>query len=90
MKMDKAALGMAVLRILSGCLELTAAFVMIRLNDAAKALVVNSMLALVGPMVLISTTAIGIIGMSDKLSPTKLVWVLAGVACLLIGVLRKG
>jgi uncharacterized membrane protein len=88
--MDKAALSMALLRLLSGCLELTAAFVMIRLNDAAKALVVNSMLALVGPMVLISTTAIGIIGMTDKLSPARLVWILAGVTCLLIGILRKG
>jgi len=88
--MDKAAMSMAVLRILSGCLELTAAIVMIRLNNVEKALVVNSMLALVGPMVLISTTAIGLVGLADKLSPSKLLWIMAGVACLLIGILRKG
>jgi hypothetical protein len=87
--MDKAAMSMAMLRMLSGSLELTAAIVMLRLNDVQKALVVNSMLALMGPMILISTTAIGLIGLSDKLSPMKLLWIVAGVGCLLIGILRK-
>ncbi len=88
--MDKAAFSMALLRILSGSLELTAAIVMIRLNSVEKALVVNSMLAMVGPMILISTMAIGLVGLSDKLSPGKLLWVMAGVGCILIGILRKG
>ncbi|MBW5446786.1 DUF2619 domain-containing protein [Cohnella sp. CFH 77786] len=88
--MDKAAFGMAILRLLSGSIELTAAIVMIRLNNVEKALVVNSMLALVGPLVLISTTAIGLVGLSDKLSPAKFLWIMAGVGCLLIGILRKG
>jgi hypothetical protein len=87
--MDKAAFGMAMLRLLSGSIELTAAFLMLRLNDVEKALTINAMLALVGPFVLISTTAIGLVGLADKLSPVKLVWILAGVACLLIGILKK-
>jgi len=87
--MDKAAFSMAMLRILSGCIEVTAAIVMLRMNDVQKALVVNSMLALVGPFVLISTTTIGLIGLADKLSPAKIVWILAGVGCLLIGILKK-
>ena len=87
--MDKAAFSMALLRIFSGCLELTAAIIMIRLNSVEKALVVNSMLAMAGPLILISTMAIGLVGMADKLSPNKLLWVMAGVGCILIGVLRK-
>ncbi|TJY44459.1 DUF2619 domain-containing protein [Cohnella pontilimi] len=87
--MDKAAMSMALLRLLSGSLEITAALVMIRFNDVQKALVVNSMLALVGPMILISTTAIGLVGISDKLSPVKFLWITVGVGCLLIGILRK-
>jgi hypothetical protein len=87
--MDKAAFSMAIIRILSGSIELTAAIIMIRLDDVQKALAVNSMLALVGPLVLISTTSIGLVGLSDKLSPDKFVWILAGVGCLLIGILRK-
>jgi hypothetical protein len=88
--MDKAAVSMAVLRLLSGSLEVTAAIVMFRLNNVEKALVVNSMLALAGPLILISTTAIGLVGVADKLSPAKFLWVMAGVGCLLIGILRKG
>jgi len=87
--MDKAAFSMALLRIISGCLELTAALVMIRLNSVEKAMIVNSMLALAGPLVLISTMTIGLVGMADKLSPSRLIWVMAGVGCILIGVLRK-
>ncbi|XID94140.1 YqhV family protein [Paenibacillaceae bacterium WGS1546] len=89
MNVDKSAFGMAMLRLLSGSIELTAAIVMLRLNDVQKALAVNSMLALVGPLVLISTTAIGLVGLADKLSPAKFVWIVAGVGCLLIGILRK-
>lgn len=80
---------MALLRILSGSIELTAALVMLKLNDVTKALSVNAMLALVGPLILISTTTIGLVGLSDKLSPVKLMWVVAGVGCLLIGILKK-
>lgn len=87
--MDKSVFGMALLRILSGSLELTAALVMLKLNDVQKALTVNSTLALVGPLVLISTTALGLAGIADKLSPGKFIWILAGVGCLLIGILRK-
>ncbi|MBN2984454.1 MULTISPECIES: YqhV family protein [Cohnella] len=87
--MDKTVFGMAILRLLSGSIELTAALVMLKLNDVQKALVVNSMLALVGPLVLVATTTIGLVGISDKLSPGRFIWVTAGVACLLVGVLKK-
>lgn len=87
--MDKSVLSMALLRLLSGCLEMTAAFVMFRLGEVQKALVVNSMLALVGPFVLFSTTAIGLVGLAERLSPEKFAWVGVGVVCLLIGVLKK-
>ncbi|XEC97670.1 YqhV family protein [Paenibacillus tarimensis] len=86
---NKIVLTMALLRMFSGSLELFAAFLMLRLNQIDKALIVNSSLALVGPMILISTTTIGLIGLSDKLSFGKFVWVLAGVTCLIIGILKK-
>jgi hypothetical protein len=88
-RMDKSVFGMALLRLLSGSIELTAALVMLKFNDIQKALAVNSMLALVGPFVLVATTTIGLVGIADKLSPTRFVWVAAGVACLLIGILKK-
>ncbi|HUC90865.1 MAG TPA: YqhV family protein [Paenibacillus sp.] len=86
---NKIVLAMGVLRLLSGSIEIFAALLMLRLNQVDKALVVNSSLALVGPLILISTTTIGLVGISDKLSMGKFVWVLAGVTCLMVGILKK-
>ncbi len=87
--MDKYVSWMAILRLFSGSAEITAALIMLRLNQVDKALVVNSTLALVGPTVLILTTAVGLTGMAQQLSWGKLGWIGCGVACLLIGILKK-
>jgi len=86
---NKIVLAMATLRLMSGSIELLAALLMLRLNQVDKALVVNSSLALVGPLVLLTTTTVGLAGLADRLSPSKLAWIAAGVACLLIGILKK-
>jgi putative exporter of polyketide antibiotics len=86
---NKIVLAMASLRLMSGGIEMLAALVMLRLNQVDKALVVNSSLALVGPLVLLTTTAVGLAGLADRLSPSKLAWIAAGVTCLLIGILKK-
>ncbi|MEK5027116.1 YqhV family protein [Paenibacillus sp. FSL M7-1046] len=80
---------MAALRLLSGSVEVTAALIMLRLNQVDKALAVNSGLALVGPTILILTTAVGLTGMAQELSWGKLGWIGCGVAFLLIGILKK-
>jgi putative exporter of polyketide antibiotics len=82
---EKAILGMALLRILSGSTELFVAFLFLKFNDIEKALMVNSSLALIGPIVLILTTTVGLIGIADKVSYIKLMWVFGGVACILYG-----
>ncbi|MCC2685900.1 MAG: rane protein [Paenibacillaceae bacterium] len=85
----KIVLSMATLRVVSGCLEITAAMIMLRLNQVDKALLVNSGLAIVGPFVLLSTTALGLIGIAEKMSFSKLLLVLAGVAFIFVGILKK-
>ncbi|HZG70748.1 MAG TPA: YqhV family protein, partial [Chondromyces sp.] len=75
---EKAVIGMALLRMLSGGIEIFAAFLMLKLNNVEKAMVVNSSLALVGPMVLIITTSIGLWGMADKISFQTVFWVVVG------------
>lgn len=87
--MDKFVAGMGMIRLLSGCIEIAAALIMLRLNQVEKALVVNTGLAMVGPLVLLTTTTIGLVGMADKLSWDKLMWVGCGVACLMFGILKK-
>jgi len=87
--LNKIVLSMASLRVLSGMIEIGAALLMLRLNQIDRALAVNASLALIGPLILITTTTIGLVGMADKLSLGKLVWITAGVGCLLIGILKK-
>ncbi|WP_071459715.1 YqhV family protein [Bacillus massilinigeriensis] len=83
---EKAVLGMAFLRLLSGTIEVMAAFLMLKLNDVGKAMIVNGSLAFVGPVILILTTTIGLLGLADKIAFAKLFWVLLGVGCILYGV----
>lgn len=83
---EKAILGMAALRIFSGSLEVLAALLILKVNEVEKALLINSGLAIVGPLVLITTTSIGLLGMSERVSFAKIAWILAGITCVLIGV----
>ncbi|MGG1674937.1 YqhV family protein [Neobacillus sp. NRS-1170] len=83
---EKAVLGMALLRIISGCIEVSAAILMIKFNSVEKALIVNSSLALVGPLILILTTTIGTLSIVEKISYIKMLWIFLGVSFILIGV----
>lgn len=83
---EKAILGMAALRILSGSLEVLAALLILKVNEVEKALLINSGLAIVGPIILITTTTVGLLGMSDRVSLAKIAWILVGISCILIGV----
>lgn len=86
---NKIVLSMALIRIFSGSIEIMAGMLMLRYNQIEKALLVNSALALVGPLVLLTTTTIGLVGMAEKLSAGKMLWVLVGVSCIFIGILKK-
>lgn len=84
--LEKAIIGMALLRIISGSIEILAALLMIKVNQVDKALIINSSLALVGPLILIATTTIGLVGVADRIPFSKIIWILLGVAFILIGV----
>jgi putative exporter of polyketide antibiotics len=87
--LNKFVVSMATLRILSGSLEVIAALLMLRFNQVEKALLINSGLAMVGPFVLLATTTIGLLGIADKLSFGKMIWVILGVSCIFFGILKK-
>ncbi|TKI55976.1 DUF2619 domain-containing protein [Brevibacillus antibioticus] len=84
--LEKAIMGMAALRIFSGSIEIIAALLILKVNQVEKALLINSGLAIVGPIILITTTTIGLLGMSDRISFAKIAWILVGISCILIGV----
>jgi hypothetical protein len=86
---NKFVISMASLRVLSGSLEILAALLMIRFNQVEKALLINSGLAVLGPTILLATTTIGLLGIADKLSFGKMLWIIAGVSCIFFGILKK-
>lgn len=79
---------MGVLRLIGGSLELTIAILMFYFNDPRKSLALNGLLAMVGPIVLISTMAIGVAGVAQELPLSKFIFVAIGVCCILYGVFK--
>jgi len=85
---ETSVLSMAGLRILSASIELTAAILMLVFNDVKKAIAINAMLAVVGPVILITTMTIGLLSIADDLSPSKLLFVGLGVGLILFGIYK--
>jgi sugar phosphate permease len=85
---DPAVLSMAGIRLFSGVLEISAAIIMLCLNDVKKAIIVNSMLAVVGPLIFISTMMIGLISMADEITFSKLIFIGIGVGFILFGIYK--
>lgn len=85
---ETSVLAMAGLRILSASIELTAAILMLVFNDPKKALAINAMLAVVGPVILVTTMTIGLLSLADDLSFSKLFFIGLGVALILFGIYK--
>ncbi|MBX6378501.1 MAG: DUF2619 domain-containing protein [Clostridia bacterium] len=79
---------MALLRLLSAAAELTGAFLIYRVQRVDTALRVNAVLGLVGPVVLLLVTALGIAGLIGRLSPTRLALLVAGTLCIVLATRR--
>jgi len=87
--LESALLYMVLLRIFSGSVDIAAAGLMYKFNDIEKALTVNTMLALVGPTVMIITTTIGVSGLGDRISLGKIILLFTGIALILISMRMK-
>lgn len=83
---DKIVAGMAGVRILSAAIEFSAALLMLKLNRVEAAFKINSVLAVIGPAVLLTVTSLGLVGLVGKVSPAGMFVILAGVALIFIGI----
>jgi hypothetical protein len=81
--MERALLFIIMLRVISGSIEITAAALMFKFNDLEKAFYINSLLALVGPFILIVTTGIALHGLTEKISLTRMICLFAGISLIL-------
>ncbi|MDS9472591.1 YqhV family protein [Sporosarcina pasteurii] len=80
---ERALLFIILLRLLSGSIEITAAALMFKFNDLEKAFYINTLLALVGPVILIVTTALALIGLADRISLTRIICLFCGIFLIL-------
>ncbi|MFJ5770483.1 YqhV family protein [Psychrobacillus sp. NPDC093180] len=80
---EKALLFMIILRIFSGSIDIGAAMLMLKYNDLEKAFYINTLLALVGPCILIITTGIALFGLAEKISLTRMLCLFGGILLIL-------
>jgi len=81
---EKALLTIIILRVFSGSVDIIAAMLMYRFNDLEKAFYINTLLALVGPVVLIITTGVALFGLAEKISVIRMVFLFSGIILILI------
>ena len=86
---ERALLLIIILRVISGSIEITAAALMFKFNDLEKAFYINSLLALVGPFILIVTTGLALHGLTDKISLTRIICLFAGVFLIIFSLKSK-
>ncbi|MCA0171114.1 DUF2619 domain-containing protein [Bacillus sp. RAR_GA_16] len=78
---------MGLLRLLSGVIELISAILILIIHDLKTAMIINAALAIVGPVILVTTMTVGLIGLAGDLSILKILLILVGVGFILIGTL---
>lgn len=76
---------MAAMRFISGSIEVLAAVLILRWARVDTAIQINAALGLVGPAFFIAVTLLGIAGLTEKLSLTKLLMIVGGVALVFFG-----
>lgn len=81
---EKALIIIIALRLISGSVEITAAALMFKFNDLEKAFYINTLLALVGPVILIVTTGIALLGLAERISLTRIICLFCGIFLILI------
>ncbi|MGN7408372.1 MULTISPECIES: YqhV family protein [unclassified Sporosarcina] len=86
---ERALLFIILLRVISGSIEISAAALMYKYNDLEKAFYINSMLALVGPVILVVTTGVALSGLTEKISLTRIVCLFAGVLLIIFSLKSK-
>lgn len=80
--------GMALFRMISAAIEVTAALLMLKFGRVETAFQINALLGLVGPVILIAVSALGLVGLSGKVPVTKFALLIAGVSLILIAARR--
>jgi hypothetical protein len=81
----RAVLTMALLRLIAGTIEISAGLLMLKFGRVQTALKINSVLGLIGPIILTLVGTVGLIGLSSQLSWSRLTLTALGVLLIFLG-----
>ena len=84
-RINNVLLAMITLRIISAFLEFTAAIFMFYFNNIEKAIKINALLGLMGPVILILVTFLGIVKLSHNVDIKNIFIIALGVILIIIG-----
>ena len=84
-KINNLLYAMIFIRLLSSMIELGAAYLMYYFKNIDTAIRINAFLGLVGPIILILVTFIGLVGISSEINTKSLLLIAAGVILILLG-----
>lgn len=82
---DKLIWGIRLMRALSAVVEVCAVLLLFRMQDSRSMLRLNGLLGLIGPLIFISVSALGLADSLGKVQPAKLALILAGVVLVVWG-----
>lgn len=84
--MERAILNnMALIRVISGLLEIGVALIFLKVGRVDTALRLNSMLGLIGPLIFLAVSVLGIAAIAVKLSWIKVGLISLGIILVLVG-----
>jgi len=83
-KIQNILMAMVFMRILSGLIELSAALLMHYFNNVSTAIRINAILGLIGPIILIIVTSLGLIEIREQINYFNLLLIFIGVSLILI------
>lgn len=81
-------LAIVFLRILSGSMEILAAFLIYRSNSLEQALKINALLASIGPLIFLGAMSFGLMGLPQKINYSKMLCLYTGAALIFWGLRR--
>lgn len=82
--------GMAMVRLLSAAIEFSAAMLMLlRFRSPAEALRLNAILGMIGPLVFLVVSLLGLAGLARELPGSRLALIGAGILLILLGTTRS-
>ncbi|HBE80436.1 MAG TPA: DUF2619 domain-containing protein [Firmicutes bacterium] len=76
---------MAIIRVISGLLEIAVAIIFLKGGRVENALRMNAFLGLIGPLVFLLVSALGVVAIAVKISWPKMLMICSGIILVMIG-----